>query len=252
MVIRTGANIGYAGGLNVAFRHVPAKTPILVLNPDSSVAPGAIERLLAAARSEGVGVAVPTIRDMAGGVTPSLRREPTIFRAVIDALLGRWAAWLPDGLSEIVWNARAYRRQHCPDWACGAALLITPECLRLVGDWDEARFFLYSEETDFFRRVRAAGLKTMFMPDAEIRHVGGGSGSSPLLMALLAVNRVRYFEKYHGSIASAVFRAVVIAAELLRCRNPSHKLALQILMARSRWGTPATLIARQKTSGNNS
>lgn len=229
-VIPTGANLGYAGALNVAFRHVGPEDPVLVLNPDVSLEAGAIEALLAAVEADGVGVAVPTIRDMAGTVAPSMRSEPSIVRAFTAALLGRRTAWLPAALSEIVWTPSAYDRQQYPDWACGAALLMTAECLRLVGDWDDERFFLYSEETDFFRRVRMAGLRTVFVPQAQVRHVGGGSGSSPALVALMAVNRVRYFEKYHSGAASLAFRAAVVLHELLRCRDAGHRAALRALV----------------------
>ncbi|MDI5977792.1 glycosyltransferase family 2 protein [Amycolatopsis magusensis] len=228
-VLETGANLGYAGALNVAWRHVGAGEAVLVLNPDSTVDRESVTALLAAV-DDGVGVAVPLIRETSGAVAHSRRYEPSRRRALVDALLGRRAAWLPSGWSETEWAESAYRSgARAPEWTCGAALLITARCRKLVGDWDE-RFFLYSEEVDFFRRVRETGLRTVFVPEATVTHHGGGSGSGPALTALLAVNRVRYFAKYHGRAASAVFRALVVLHELLRSRDAGHRFALKAVL----------------------
>ena len=56
-------------------------------------------------------------------------------------------------------DSRAYESEQFPDWGRGATLLVSSACRAAVGDWDE-RYFLYSEETDFLRRVRAAGLSS--------------------------------------------------------------------------------------------
>ena len=53
------------------------------------------------------------------------------------------------------------------DWATGAALLVPAAVAREVGEWNE-EFFLYSEETDYFRRIRDE------RPPDPIRAVGGG------------------------------------------------------------------------------
>lgn len=241
-VLRTGANLGYAGGLNVAFRHIAPDKPVLILNPDLSIAPDAVPLLLDALQGPGVGIAVPAVRDKDGNVTQSLRNEPSIGRALVDALLGRLAARLPVWASEVVWDRAAYGRPQSPDWACGAALLISPECRQAVGDWDDTRFFLYSEETDFFRRARMAGFTTRFVPGAEVRHIGGGSGQSPALTALMAINRVRYFEKYHGRTASVFFRVAVALHGVVRCQDAGQRLAIRSLMRRSRWDEPTVAI----------
>jgi GT2 family glycosyltransferase len=233
IVLLSEDNLGYAGGLNLAWPHVAPDAPVLVLNPDVALEPGAVEHLLAAAARPGVGVAVPMLRDEDGGTARSLRREPSVVRAVVDALLGRHARGLPGALSETVWDEAAYRSPGTPDWACGAVLLITQECLRRVGPWDSGRFFLYSEETDFFRRVRESGLRTAYEPRAVATHTGGGSGASPALVALMAVNRVRYAGKHRGRAVAVAHWCAVVLHEALRCRDAGHRAALRALLSRS-------------------
>jgi GT2 family glycosyltransferase len=235
-LVRPGANLGYAGGINVCLEHAPADVPVLVLNPDLRLHPGALTALLDAADADpSVGVVVPLIEDDDGVRSPSLRREPSLPRAVLDALLGARAAALPGTLSEMVWQPGRYARTGDVDWATGAAMLITPQARRRVGRWDDERFFLYSEETDYCRRVRDAGLRVRFTPAARVQHSGGGSGTSPELAALMTVNKVRYFAKYHSRPAAAAFRAAQVLGAALRSRDAGQRLALGMLLRRSRW-----------------
>ncbi|GAA1945681.1 glycosyltransferase family 2 protein [Amycolatopsis minnesotensis] len=230
-VLSTGANLGYAGALNLAWRTIPGDLPVLVLNPDLTMGPGAVRALLAAVHEQHAGVAVPMIVGPGGVLARSLRREPSVLRAFATALLGRRAG----ALSELVWSDAAYAGTAHVDWACGAALLITAECRRVVGEWDDARFFLYSEETDYLRRVRDAGFGVVYTPDAVVTHEGGGSGGDGELVALMAVNRVRYFEKHHGPAAARWFRAAVALHELLRSADPAHRAALRAVLHRPSW-----------------
>lgn len=230
-VLPTGANLGYAGALNLAWRAIPDDLPVLVLNPDVTLRPDAVRALLAAVHEQHAGVAVPMIVEPGGALARSLRREPSIVRAFATALLGRRAG----AVGEQVWSGAAYRETAHVEWACGAALLITAECRRVVGDWDDTRFFLYSEETDYLRRVRDAGFGVVYTPSAVVTHEGGGSSDDAELVALMAVNRVRYFEKHHGPAAARWFRAAVALHELLRSTDPAHRAALRALLHRKSW-----------------
>ncbi len=230
----TGGNLGYAAGVNVATRAAGEAGALLVLNPDLVVEPGCIASLLRRRQLSGAGVVVPRILDDRSATYPSLRREPTLGRAVGDALLGSRLAGRPGFLSETVGRKSEYERPHPVDWATGAALLIATDVARKVGDWDE-RFFLYSEETDFLRRVREAGETVWYEPEAVVRHAQGGSGESVALDCLLAVNRVRYAAKHHGAVYTELFRGVVVLNALLRAWQPSHRASLRTLLVRSRW-----------------
>jgi GT2 family glycosyltransferase len=57
----------------------------------------------------------------------------------------------------------------------GACLALRAEWIERVGPLDEDRFFLYWEETDFCRRVRAAGGTVLYCPALRCRHRGGAS-----------------------------------------------------------------------------
>lgn len=229
----TGGNLGYSGGINAAMAHVGDADAIAVLNPDLVVEPGCLRALRARQRRSDAAVVVPRIVEPEG-LTPSLRWEPSLLRMLGDALFGGRFRSRPQRLSEIVFAPAAYRTAHTADWATGAALLIDARAAAAVGPWDE-RFFLYSEETDFFRRVRENGGTVWFEPTATVHHSQGGSGSSIDLDRLMAVNRIRYARKHHPRRIAACYRAVIVLHELLRVASPRHRAILRTVLSERSW-----------------
>ena len=243
-LVPTGGNLGYAAGVNVGGQLAPLEDPLFILNPDLVPNPGALGMMLAALDDRDVGVVVPRTEDADGLLSPSLRNEPSCRRAFVDALLGRRAARLPEGWSGTVWNPQSYEREQFPDWATGAALLVSATCRAAVGEWDE-RYFLYSEETDYLRRVREAGLRISYAPEAVVRHSGGGSGTSDSLYALCVVNFVRYYRRYHAPLPGVVFGAGVALHEVLRARRPAARLAIRALLSSSvRASLPGSVVPK--------
>jgi GT2 family glycosyltransferase len=244
--VATGSNLGYAGGINFGRKHIGDADAILILNPDLELADGAIKELRTCVAQTSAGIVVPRLFDDDGSLYMSLRREPNSLRALGDAVFGQRLRRRPRTLSEIDMDERSYQNRHVVDWATGAALLVDAELDRQVGGWDE-RFFLYSEEVDFMRRVREAGSQIWFEPQAVMRHRRGGSGASDLLEALMAVNRVRYQEKWNGWIRTLPFRGAVIIRSVFRAWQPRHRICLRYLTSRKRWpDLSAAVAASQK------
>jgi GT2 family glycosyltransferase len=229
--IEAGGNLGYAAGINIGRESAGQYSALLVLNPDLTLEAGAIRDMFAALDEPTVGVVVPMLFDSEARCLRSLRRDPTLLRAIGEGLLGDRAGWRPGWLSEIVRNQQAYGYRHPVDWATGAAMLVSAECDRIVGRWDE-RFFLYSEEVDYAARVRRAGFRIDYLPTARACHRGGGSGQSSALVALMAVNRIRYAEE-RGRHSG--YRLAVVLHELLRSRDRGHRAALRAAVCRSTW-----------------
>lgn len=224
-VVRMGRNAGYAAGINAAAALIGPDADLLVLNPDIRLLDGAASRLRTHLADPHVGVVTPRIVGEDGALSPSLRREPSLCTAWAEALLGgRLASRL--GLGEIIGDHARYRRGGPVEWATGAALLIGAEARRATGEWDE-RFFLYSEEVDYLRRVRRQGFLVQYAPEAGAVHIGGDYRGSPFLSGLMALNRIRDYRHGHGRMATACFRLGVIVGEALRfAAGPGHRAAL--------------------------
>ena len=235
-VIEAGVNLGYSGAINVGRVHAGQCAALLIVNPDLVLEPSAIERLFEAIAEPGVGIAVPKLLNSDGSLYLTMRREPSISRAFGDALFGARLAGRPGWLSETVRDTQTYELEQDVDWSSGAMMLISTECDRTVGRWDEDRFFLYSEETDYAARARRSGYRVRYVPSAGVIHEEGGSGRSPSLAALLAVNRIRYYEKYHGPLSTWLFRLAVALQHLLRSFRPSERVALMAVVRRDEWG----------------
>ena len=242
----TGGNLGYAGGINAAAAAAGPAEALLVLNPDTVVLPGAVAAMLSRLRA-GAGAVVPLLLADDGGVSRSLRREPSALRTWGEALFGAHFPSRPAWFSETDFHPESYAHAHTVDWATGAAIMVSSEAAAGVGPWDE-RYFMYSEETDYCHELRARGVEVWFEPAARVRHSGAGSGSSPDLGALLAVNRIRYMRKHHPGGPAAAAAAAVVLREVLRAYDGDHRHTLSVLLRPGRWsrlpggtGSPAAL-----------
>lgn len=214
-VVEVGRNAGYAAGINAAVAAAPAHTAVLALNPDVRLGEGCIPELLRALREPGTGIAVPRLIDAHGQLIESIRRRPTVTRALADALLGARRAGQYQLLGEVASDPRVYDVEGPIDWAEGSTQLISAECWNACGPWDES-YFLYSEETDFDLRSGDAGFATRFVPSAHATHLEGGSGASPELWSLLMMNRVRLFRRHHGTLPAIPFWAATLLRESSR------------------------------------
>ena len=205
-VVRS-TNVGYAGGINRGVREVAPADAILVLNPDVQLEEGSVPPLLAALREPGVGIVVPQVRSPLGTLEFSLRREPTLMRA-----LGLTRSGLA-ALSEYVSKPADYAHPGVADWALGAVLLMSRQCYDAVGGWDES-YFLYSEETDLCLRARDQGLLTRYEPRSVAVHIGGQSGRDHRTHAMQIVNRIRLYRRRHGLLASWGYYWLTVASQI--------------------------------------
>lgn len=225
------ANVGYAGGVNRGIEAAAAGHDILVLNPDVVLRPDTIDRLCQVLDAEpAAGIVVPRLQDEAGETLPSLRRDPTALRTLVEAIVGGTRAgrfgeaFAPSpgvGLQEV-------------DWATGAIMLVRRDLVTEIGPMDE-RFFLYSEETEYCMRARDAGYVVVCEPAAAALHVGGEMSRNPQLWALRAVNRVRLHRARNGGARSVMFRGASIVFELRRAVTGEQvsRHAVQVLRRRN-------------------
>jgi len=210
-------NRGYAAGVNAGQAVADESSDLLVLNPDVRLGPGSLSALLESAKAApaGIGIVVPRLCDPNRNLLRSLRREPTVMRALGEALLGGELGGRIPAFGEVIHDQAEYQKARRVTWASGAAMLISRECWEAAGPWDES-FFLYSDEVDFALRARDAGFGVFREPNATAIHVGGEAHVDPELWALLKVNRVRLFARRHGTTKSIAFWLAVMLGEGLR------------------------------------
>lgn len=171
-LIRNTENVGFARANNLAIRQVPGD-PILLLNPDTLVPAGAIDRLAAhLANHPEAAAAGPRLVDGEGHAEISFGRLPSPVREAVRKLLSRLHARRVQPVTS--WIDRRARRPRAVDWVSGAALLVRRRPAEDAGLLDE-RYQLYWEDIDFCAALRARGWRVLFTPAAEITHLRGRS-----------------------------------------------------------------------------
>jgi N-acetylglucosaminyl-diphospho-decaprenol L-rhamnosyltransferase len=166
-VIEAGGNLGFARANNIGIRASSGST-ILLLNSDTIVPPGAIDRLLAELdRHPEAAVAGPRLVDGTGRAELSFGRMIGPWNELRQKRLGRNAAAV-EALT---------RQPQDPDWVSGACLLVRRADADAVGGLDE-RYFMYTEDVDFCAAIRARGRTILFVPGVEVVHLRGRSAAS--------------------------------------------------------------------------
>lgn len=228
-------------------RSAPGLAPppyTMLLNPDTEVPPDALAALVGALDADaGLGAVGPRLRYPDGSPQPSRYRDPTPLTCLCESTPLAWH-WPTNPV------ARRYHMADVPDdraqdvdWLNGAALVVRTDALRAAGGLDEG-YFMYSEEADLCRRLRAAGWRVRFVPTAEIvHHEGRSSGQvAAARHVYFHRSRLRYCARHDGRRAAMVVRLGVraeFAAEMLLEALKwtfGHKRALRIARLRA-YGT---------------
>jgi hypothetical protein len=209
------ANIGFGAANNQAFERCTGRF-VLMLNSDAFLRRGALGAMIRYLEGRPrVAVVGPKLRNANGTLQASCYRFPTPTRAWTENL---WLSRVvpPDSKygDSRLWS---HDREKLVDWVTGACLLVRREAIEEIGGIDED-FFMYSEETDWQRRMTIAGWQIGFTPEAEVTHLGGASGVTE--EARVNENFFRsldhYVEKHYGSLGLLSFRAAMVVGCLLR------------------------------------
>jgi GT2 family glycosyltransferase len=98
----------------------------------------------------------------------------------------------------------------------GACFLARTAALKEVGGFDP-EFFLYYEDADLFRRLRAAGWELWVSWPTRVRHAHGGSWKDPVRRQIEGFRGALTFHRKHGGpLAAAVYRLGLLSIYLPR------------------------------------
>lgn len=213
LIVNT-VNRGYTGGNNDGIAAATGRY-VLILNPDTRVVGHALSTLVEYADAHpDVGVVGPQLLNLDGSVQSSRRRFPTLMTGLFES------TWLQSLAPRRV--LRDYYLQDRPDdviqevdWVTGACLLVRREAIQQVGGLDEG-FFMYSEELDWCRRIKQAGWKIVYLPQAQVIHYVGQSSDQVAAQRHIyfQTSKVRYFRKHHGALAASMLRTALLAMYL--------------------------------------
>jgi N-acetylglucosaminyl-diphospho-decaprenol L-rhamnosyltransferase len=123
-------------------------------------------------------------------------------------------------------------------WAQSSALLVRRTAAEQV-DWFDPAFFVYSDETDFCKRLRDAGWAILFVPQARaIHHDQLSTDSAAMSRRIVEFHRGRdlYFRRHRMPLARLTWRVCWTWAYLVRAAAaaviPGHDPRRYLLHAR--------------------
>jgi len=202
-------NIGFASANNRGLGRARGRY-VLLLNPDVEIVSGTFAELLAMLDERPtVGIASVIQQGSDQELQYSIRRYPTVRSAFGEALGLRWRGWQEEERAQ-----SRYGFESAADWLVGAFLIARAETVRDVGRLDE-RFFLYSEETDWCYRARAAGWEIRHLPQMTVTH-HTTPASRPELIAQLSYAKLLFARKHYRPGVSGTIRAGLATRHLLR------------------------------------
>jgi len=207
-------NRGMGGGNNTGMR-LAAGRYFLLLNSDAWAVGDAVERLVRFADEHPEAAIVgPRLLNTDGTLQRSVRGFPTLWRLATEYLFLRKLALGSHALNALYAGGFAHDAAREAEWLSGPCLLVRREAADAIGLFDED-FFMFSEETDWCYRFRAAGWRIWFFPGAEVVHVGGASHGGGMYRENLR-GHLRFFAKHHGPVQAERARRLLLWSLRLR------------------------------------
>jgi GT2 family glycosyltransferase len=215
-VLSAAKNLGFAGGCNLGARHATG-TALVFLNPDTVVAPGAIEALVARLDDPAVGITTARLR---------LLDRPELLNSAGNVLHVTGLAWA----GRYGEPAEQVTREEEVAFPTGAAMAVSSRVFWELGGFTE-ELFMYQEDLELAWRARLRGLRIVLVPNADVYHEYD-YGRNPTKHYLLERNRLVFIlSAYSG-------RLLILLGPVLL----STELGMLMLALKDRW-------ARDKLAG---
>jgi GT2 family glycosyltransferase len=187
----------------------------LILNADAWVVGDAVERLVEFAEADRRAAVVgPRLVNPDGTLQRSVRGFPTAWRLATEYFFLRKLAPRSRALNAFYAERFDHASVREAEFLMGACMLVRREAADEVGPLDED-FFLFSEETDWHFRFRAAGWQVLFFPGAEVVHVGGAGHGGRMFLEQVS-GHLRFLAKHRGAAEAERARKLLLVSLRLR------------------------------------
>ncbi|MEI6666611.1 MAG: glycosyltransferase family 2 protein [Acidobacteriota bacterium] len=223
-LVRHTENLGFGRAVNQGVSATSGRV-VLLLNPDGCLRPGAVEQLCEELEAHpDCAVVGPAVVDEDGGIQGSARGDPDM----LTGFFGR-STWLTRRFPNAAWARRNVMTTPAlaigessvdVDWVSGSCMLVRRDAFVQAGGFDQ-RYFMYWEDADLCRRLRTAGWRIRYRPDARVEHAVGQSSRQAKALSIRAFHRSAY-----------LYYATHVAPSPL---NPRRWLAYGLLRVRCLW-----------------
>ena len=208
-VLDAGRNLGYAAGCNLG-AGVTTGDVLVFLNPDTVVAPGALERLAATVEDPAIGIAMARLR---------LLDRPELLNSSGSEVHVSGISWA-GGYGEPAESVSELRDVPAPS---GAAMAIRADTFRKLGGFTD-ELFMYQEDLLLGWKARLAGLRVVIEPGADVYH-DYEFGRNVAKHYLLERNRLVFVLSSYSPRLLLLLSPVLVSTEL----------AMTVLAAKEGW-----------------
>jgi len=247
-------NGGFAFGNNAGIRAALATSDpvdyVMLLNPDTTVRPGAIRALVEFMETHPrAGIAGSRLENANGDAECSAHTVPSPL-GELDA--GARLGVLSRLLRRYVVSPPLRDEAHECDWVSGASLIVRRSVFETVGLMDE-EYFLYFEEVDLCCRAKSAGWAVWYVPQSRVMHLEGAATGIRRLderrPRYWYDSRRRFFVKRYG-VGGLIFadlffafgRATLALRRLLGLRRRTHEADPKRFTIDLLWGDLLSLL----------
>jgi GT2 family glycosyltransferase len=247
--VQVGKNVGFGRANNLGFERASRRI-VWLLNPDTEVLGSAASAMFdALERTEGAGLVGAKLLNSDGSLqTSCVQSLPTVLNQALGSEFLR--RLFPKSR---LWGITALNSKNEPvevEAVPGACIMLRRADFERIGRFDPG-YFMYGEDMDLCFKVRKAGLKVIYVPQAEVIHHGGGSSRkqfSKFSVVLMRESVAHYLKTNFSSSrvwfyrlcmgASAVIRLAALYVRRLFSKGASREdnsVSLQKWLATLRW-----------------
>jgi N-acetylglucosaminyl-diphospho-decaprenol L-rhamnosyltransferase len=203
----------------------------LLLNEDTELLPGAVEALIAELDNDpDAAVAGAQLLHPDGRPQRCAWRLPTVGTAIAGALF----------LHKLLTVQSRGKRTRRVGWTQSSAMLVRRRAAEDV-NWLDPEFFVYSDETDFCKRLGDVGWQILWVPGARAIHhdqLKRDAAGAARRIVEFQRGRDRYMRKHHSAAAAAIVRVLGAWSYLARAlvsRHDSRRYRLHARQALRPW-----------------
>lgn len=228
-------NLGFTKANNIGLREACGRYR-LVLNSDTEIIGDALEVMCRYMDEHpDVGALGAQLLNPDGTIQLSCRKFPSFRTAFFHrySLLTRLFPRNPYS-AEYLMTDVGHDQTREVDWVSGACLLVRDTVCEQIGLLDEG-FFIYAEDVDWCYRMKQAGWKVVYYPDAKVmHHIGRATRKIAYRMTLERHKSMWRFYKKHYSRGIALVDAATYAGIFLRCGVMLMRNTLRVMFNRER------------------
>lgn len=205
VLIRSEENLGFAKANNIGIRASTGRY-VCLINSDVVVLDDCIGQLREYLTSNpDAGLVCPRVLNPDMTLQPTLRRFPSLKGAMLSAIGLDSMNFMPH--DEIV-EAEA---------VSGCFMMLRRDAVNEIGLLDE-RFFFYSEDKDWCKRLSNAGWKIIFFPKAKAIHYGGQSSAAAPVRFYIELQKanLKYWRKHLGRTRTTAYLAIIVFHQVMR------------------------------------